>query len=464
MKNVRINLVEYVTADGERAEARLVRLGRFDAAFELVGGFQPLRTSQVLPSLKIKSGRSALYQGRATVNSLVDTDAGLLCGVALDEQGISLEMLPSPETLDYETFASEWLAPYRIAPEFKIAIADASILLSNARSWMNQIEIALRADEPDRMRDQGKEFLRRVAPRINTAFNAHLERFEEQCYAMPAELRGAHQNYAWQEWNSFFLCAPFGHRTYFKPLGYAGDYEMMDMIHRNAPEGETIFSQVMHLVLVSGWPAESVRNRLAHMREVLVNETARVVRAGRRARILNLGCGPAREVQEFMQQSALSDHADFTLLDFNEETTTHTEARLVELRRTLGRRTGIKMQQMSVQQILRAAVLENRGGPVHETYDLIYCAGLFDYLSDTTCRALVRLFCHWLVPGGLTVVANMNDSKPFRNFIEFLLDWHLIYRDTRAMWSFCPPEARERAAVIAEPTMVNLFLQVRQPA
>jgi extracellular factor (EF) 3-hydroxypalmitic acid methyl ester biosynthesis protein len=68
-----------------------------------------------------------------------------------------------------------------------------------------------------------------------------------------------------------------------------------------------------------------------------------------------------------------------------------------------------------------------------------------------------------LTPGGLVVVANMNDSKPFRYFIEFLLDWHLIYRNSRTMWTFCPPEALKEAAVIAEPTTVNLFLQVRRP-
>ena len=31
----------------------------------------------------------------------------------------------------------------------------------------------------------------------------------------------------------------------------------------------------------------------------------------------------------------------------------------------------------------------------------------------------------------MVIVANMNDTKPFRNFIEFVLDWQLIYRDSR---------------------------------
>ncbi len=65
--------------------------------------------------------------------------------------------------------------------------------------------------------------------------------------------------------------SPFGHRTYHKPIGYAGDYEMMNMIYRNQPEGRSLFEKLIHLLLVSQWPAKSVRNRIAHLRENILN-------------------------------------------------------------------------------------------------------------------------------------------------------------------------------------------------
>ena len=463
IKNAKDSLVECVTAAGEPMEGRLLRLGRFDAVFEVPGGFDRLRASEALGSLKIISGARLLYEGRATVRKLVDAEAGQVCEVALSEAGVNLEMLPSPDAESYETFTQQWLAAYRIAPEFKLVVADAGILLNNVRQWMNQLELAIRAAHPQHAPQKERECLARVTPRFFAAFDAQLERFEEQSSRLSPDLRGAHQNHAAREWSSFFLAAPFGHRTFYKPLGYAGDYEMMDMIYRNGPEGGSLFAKTMHLLLMKGWPAESVRNRIGHLRELLVSETARAVRSGRRSRILNLGCGPAREVQEFMDQSALSDEADFTLLDFNDETIRFTGGKLHEAKRRAGRRTGLVLRQMNVHQILRAALAQQSAGAPLETYDLIYCAGLFDYLADTTCKALVKLFCHWLAPGGLTVVANMNDSKPFRNFIEFLLDWHLIYRDTRAMWAMCPAEFAPQAAVLTEPTTVNLFLNVRRP-
>jgi hypothetical protein len=57
----------------------------------------------------------------------------------------------------------------------------------------------------------------------------------------------------------------------------------------------------------------------------------------------------------------------------------------------------------------------------------------------------------------------MDDSKPFRNFIEFTLDWHLIYREPREVERFAPTHIRDRATLVTEPVTVNLFLHVRKP-
>ena len=460
MKNVQDSMVEGVTASGERIEARLVRLGRFDAVLELSGAFHQLRTSQKLTALKITSGPRGLYEGPATVRHLVNTHDGLVCEVALDETGLNLEMLPQPETAGYEDFARIWLASNQITPAFKAAVTDMAVYCDNLRAWMNQLEVVLRADGPQRAAENEKAFLNRIAPRVVAAVNALHERFEELAGAIRPEDRGAHQNHVWRVWGPYYLGTPFGHRTRHKPLGYAGDYEMMNMIMRKTFEGRSLYEKVMHYWLVSQWPAESVRNRIVHLQENLVGEVARVARTGRRARILNIGCGPAWEAQEFLKATALSSEADFTLLDFNEETLAYVRNRLGELICQHGRRATVAVQQSTVQQMMRSA-LQGKAVEPGQKYDFIYCAGLFDYLSDTTCKALVNLFFQWLHPGGLVLVANMNDSRPFRHMVEFLLDWHLIYRNSRFMASLCPHHPEAVCCVITEATTVNLFTHVR---
>ena len=166
-----------------------------------------------------------------------------------------------------------------------------------------------------------------------SAFNAQHEKFEELAYAIPEEHYGAHQEFVRRLWQPLFLCSPFGQRTFYKPLGYAGDYEMMNMIHRNRPEGGTLYEKLIHFLLVSQWPAQSVRNRVAHLKSHLLEEAARVARAGRRARVLNVGCGPAREVQDFLKETPLGNEVDFVLLDFNEETLAHASGQISRSKR-----------------------------------------------------------------------------------------------------------------------------------
>ena len=63
--------------------------------------------------------------------------------------------------------------------------------------------------------------------------------------------------------------------------------------------------------------------------------------------------------------------------------------------------------------------------------DLIYCAGLFDYLSDKICSRLLQLFYNWANAGGLVVATNVTPSNSVRYFLEHLLEWNLIYRARR---------------------------------
>lgn len=456
------NEVTFRTAEGVDARASLMRLTRHAVTFEAGQLTAILRTSEVLSSFKITSDQRVLYFGRAVVSSVVNSGGSFLAEAKLDNLGPDTAFfLPPGSGSDlpaaYDAFFQNWQKNYRLSAEFKVLVADVESYLTGVRHWLEGLEFGLNP-QADKVA-QEREILAVIAPRIIAAFNGQHERFEEIIYALPPEARDAHQDFVRQHWNKLFLVAPFGHRTYHKPIGHAGDYEMMNMIHRNQPEGRSLYEKLIHLLLVSQWPAISVRNRITHLGENLVNETARVARTGKPARILNVGCGPAWEVQDFLRDTQLSDQAEFTLVDFNEETLIYTSQMLVQVKSDFSRRTGIRTQQLSVYELLKRTQRQSSG----EKFDLIYCAGLFDYLAPDTCRALIALWYDSLSPGGLLLIANMNDTKPFRHFIEFILDWHLIYRDSREIFSLVPEHCRENTRVIAEPTSVNLFLHIRKP-
>jgi len=454
--------------DGVETHGTILRLARYAVTFEFSNSAMVLRTSEVLDKFKIIIDGRMIYSGRAVVGGLIDGGGRLICEVKLDDLGSETDFFLQPSGAGpdgeraYDRFFRQWQKHYRVSQDFKVQVTDIQSFLVATRQWLEQVEFDLGIRPDSHLPEQKSETLEAVARRVIAAFNVQHEKFEELAYAIPEEFYGAHQEFVRRQWQHLFLCSPFGQRTFYKPLGYAGDYEMMNMIHRNQPEGNSLYEKLIHFLLVSQWPAQSVRNRIAHLKTHLLQETARVVRSGRRARVLNVGCGPAREVQDFLKETSLASEVDFVLLDFNEETLGHASAQVNRLKSQFSRQTRIETRQISVHQLLRQNAQPGHAA-AEPGYDLVYCSGLFDYLSEPTCQSLVNLFYDWLRPGGTVIVANMNDSRPFRNFIEFVLDWQLIYRDSGKMLALAPERVRDAARVISEPTSVNLFLHLGKP-
>src|SRR6185369_6725094 len=151
----------------------------------------------------------------------------------------------------------------------------------------------------------------------------------------------------------------------------------------------------------------------------------------------------------------------------NEETLAHAQLTLEGVKRGYGRTTSIQLLKRSVQQLIKES-----GKPAYRTpenqYDFVYCAGLFDYLSDAVCKRLMNTFYDMLAPGGLLVATNvsdaMNDSRPFRYSMEYILDWFLIYRDGPALGDLVPTMApQDNCRIIAEDAGINVFVEVRKP-
>ena len=64
--------------------------------------------------------------------------------------------------------------------------------------------------------------------------------------------------------------------------------------------------------------------------------------------------------------------------------------------------------------------------------DLVYSAGLFDYLHASAAPTL-RAFYRWLRPGGSLVVANLTPRNTEAAFMEAVMDWWMQYRDENAL-------------------------------
>jgi extracellular factor (EF) 3-hydroxypalmitic acid methyl ester biosynthesis protein len=455
-------------SQGFEVWATPLRMDRHAVVFEVYNPYSIIQLSEVLSEFKITMNDQVVYSGRGVVSNLLNTGIMLVCEATLDEGWLDVDILalvkdPQKLQADFAQFLKEWDKVHKVIPDFKIVVADIQTLLVDLRRWFEQVELGIRSqpleDQPRIEREVITQLRRTIVPAVDELF----ERFERVASNVDEEVQPAHRSYIRRQIHPLVLCSPFAYRTYQKPLGYAGDYEMVNMILRDPFEGSSTFAKMVNLWFLSQVPAQAHRNRVEYLTQQLVKETRRVVHQGRAVRIFNLGCGPAREIQNFLTQQDLCDRVHLTLLDFNDETLTYTGELLKNLKTTHRRSTEIQTVKKSVHQILKDTVKPGNDSTVN--YDLIYCAGLFDYLSDRICKRLMDTFYAMLAPGGLLVATNVDPSNPIRNMMEYVLEWHLIYRDDKQMQWLCPDEADPgQVQIQSDPTGANSFLEVRKAA
>lgn len=462
------SLVMFRNSQGGEARGTLLRLTRDEAVFEVYNPYSIVQASEVLDSFQVFMTDRLVYSGRAVVQGLVNTGLMLVCDVSLDDGWVDADIfLPINEHSrllgEFNAFQSEWQRVQQILPAYKVVVADVGSFFLDLRRWLERIELGIRSSPNSDRSLLEREVIEQLRPEVLPAIDRLFFRFEEVANTVSEELLPLHRTYVKRQLHPFVLSAPFAYRTYQKPLGYAGDYEMVNMILGDPFLGGSLFAKVLNVWLLAQPSAQAHRNRVSFLAERLESEVKRVAGRGRRARVLNLGCGPAGEVQRFLAQSPVSDQADLVLLDFNDETLDYVRRVLGELLERHHRQTRLNFEKRSVHQILK----ESGRAPVASVardYDLIYCAGLFDYLSDRICKRLMTYFYELLAPEGLLIATNVDASNPNRNSMDLILEWHLIYRTLAQLKELAPEQADpDNCRVESDPTGVNIFIEVRKP-
>ena len=161
-----------------------------------------------------------------------------------------------------DQFVQQWQRLYRIRPELKVLIADMQTFLTDLRLWLDQVELGIRSSNGDRAPGSEHEVISELAPAVINGLNPLFEKFETLALDIDDDLKLAHHTYIKRQIHPLVLCSPFAYRTFKKPLGYAGDYEMVNMILRDPQEGASVFAKILNVWFIDQPPAEAHRNRI----------------------------------------------------------------------------------------------------------------------------------------------------------------------------------------------------------
>ncbi|MGA1804668.1 class I SAM-dependent methyltransferase [Rhizobium sp. HT1-10] len=213
---------------------------------------------------------------------------------------------------------------------------------------------------------------------------------------------------------------PFTRWSFEKPRGYSGDAGLIDFIYgheaaagevaKATPAGLQIFEYTIH----APGPV-AVRER----RDILtrfVDETA--ARTASETEILAIAAGHLREAEA---STALSkgEIKRWVALDQDPQSIGSI------IRQFKG--TSVDPVDGSVRGLLT-------GKHQLGTFDLIYAAGLYDYLSDKVAIKLTQICVEMLKPGGIFLFANFSNEMSDDGYMESYMNWELLQRSEADMW------------------------------
>ncbi len=238
----------------------------------------------------------------------------------------------------------------------------------------------------------------------------------------------------------FLLNTVQGH-GFRKPMGYAGDFKIIDLIytrHVNAGAAYKNWDEYFHR-----HPAtRAVRNRKDFFKDQMLqklNSTSDPVS------LLNVASGPARDLAEL-----------FETIDPNKlrAVCVELDERAIEYASDLCR-DFLHQITFTHKNILRFNTTEK--------FDVIWSAGLFDYFDDKAVVMILKRFLTWLKPGGEIILGNFSKNNPSRGYMELFGEWFLIHRSIEELMSLAQEAGAspENITVAQEPLGINLFLKIK---
>jgi len=430
-------------------------------------GEQPLELGAELERLTVQFDDHEAYSGLARVSSVRRIGPStVIVGVSLLDTLMNIEDVlhlrdvkawvagdASDKLLARE---AAWAVPGLY--EFKALVSELRLFLEDGQSQLAELEASL----PSHVSQGGQSSQARDAliERMRNGFSADIVRISNEIdLATRQATRGewdALREFSQRQLHPLLMQSPWMHRARHKPLGYPGDFELMNGLYGNHFNGATLFARAVNLAFVSTPAAEAVRTR----RDLMKRELGKVLdRAApdRPVRILSIAAGPAQEVYELLQErSEINGPVEIVLFEQDRRALSFAYARLS---RVVKRRWAGRVKVVLLHDSIKRLLLGSTVFPAAGEYDMVYACGLCDYLQRNTWVKLCRTLYGTVAPRGTLYVGNMVPSNPSRWFMELHLDWALVFREHSEMLELARAAAPGASIRLCEePTGVNPFV------
>jgi extracellular factor (EF) 3-hydroxypalmitic acid methyl ester biosynthesis protein len=355
----------------------------------------------------------------------------------------------------------------KIHPEFKAALNDFRYFLESMKSYLERAEADIQRLSNSQERESALKAVMNFSERMLAERVRNLiKEIEKIVLKLTEEEDEIHRKYFQEQMLELTNgCLAF-RRAFEKPLGYPGDYEIMNSLYHRTKEGNNLWERLMSSCLNEHMEGpQAVRNRARYL-ESKIAQTVAKNSDQKTIRILSLACGPCEEIQRFFRAESGERKAaiHFYLLDQEEQALAYAQKCLYPLTSQVSSEKGrvtFDFLQQGVKHLLKNSELVSS----YPKMNLIYSAGLFDYLPAPIAKQLTKVLLSMLSEEGLLVIGNFNQYYPAKFLIQYISDWFLIHRSSEELLNFLPDDSwHSHATVEQEDTGSTLFLNARKPS
>lgn len=221
------------------------------------------------------------------------------------------------------------------------------------------------------------------------------------------------------------ITTPWFSKSYFMqrarvwPRGYPGDFETLEAVYHGVPRSEDHFGRLLDVYFLTRQLALAVRERRLTLVDLLTEELSSR-QSG--ARILNVACGSCREL--FDVASILRERRPaITCADHDTDALAY--AGLLLASNAISPQT-VRFKRYNAYRLTNATANLREFG----SQDLIYSAGLFDYIKDEPLvRILITLF-ELLNANGKLIVPFKDCQRYQTGDYHWLVNWSHFYQRT----------------------------------
>ena len=272
----------------------------------------------------------------------------------------------------------------KITQQTNLVPADFKRIIYELFGWLQSLKTQIDAVEKDLPVDdirQRQEFHVTISECISDYLNEMIpsiyQAMPEIVAGLPKDKKRDCYEFARNVVGPLVFGAPFANRAYFKPLGYAGDYEMINYLYRDELMGRSLYDQCVHKYFVDEPAAQAIKNCGEYLFQKIRDLVAHTP-AGQPLKIFSVACGPALEQQLFLEREPqfYGRTIEFHCLDQDEVSLKHTQRKLLSLSRLYGSQYRFFFHHMSIKNVISSGLPETN-------CDLVYSTGLcFVYGSN----------------------------------------------------------------------------------